>query len=162
MSGIFRYFAFLALSIWLGSIVFFAFVEAPVAFTTLPSAHLAGQVVALSLTRLHGVAIVCGLLFIGCLLLLGADGRRKAFIANLSLAAIMLVLTLASQFIVIPRMEACRIHAGGDITLVPHDNPDYVAFNRLHHISEHLEEGILIGALVLLGVMVHRPSRTSA
>ena len=162
MRGTFRYFAFLALSIWLGAIVFFAFVEAPGAFNTLPSKHLAGQVVALSLTRLHGIAIVCGLLFIGCLLLLGAENRHKAFVVNLSLAAIMLVLTLASQFVVIPRMEAYRIHAGGDITVLTQDNPDYIAFNRLHHISEHLEEAILIGALGLLGVMVHRPSRTNA
>jgi hypothetical protein len=161
MRGTLRYFAFLALAIWLGGLVFFALVEAPVAFTTLPSAHLAGQVVALSLTRLHGIGIVCGLLLIGCLLLLGAESRRKALIASLALAAVMLILTLASQFIVMPRMEGYRVHAGGDITLVPHDNPDYVAFNRLHHISEHLEEAVLLSALILLGVMVHRPSHST-
>jgi hypothetical protein len=162
LRGTIRYVAFLALAIWLGSLVFFALVEAPVAFATLSSTHLAGQVVALSLTRLHGIAIVCGLLLIGCLLLLGAEGRHKALIAGLMLTTAMLILTLASQFVVIPRMEAYRIHAGGDITLAPRDNPDYVAFNRLHHISEHLEEAVLIGALVLLGVMVHRPSRTNS
>jgi len=161
MRGTLRYFAYLALSVWLGGLVFFALVEAPVAFTALPSTHLAGQVVAISLTRLHGIGIVCGLLLLACLLLLGADGRRKALIASLTLTALMLILTFASQFIVMPRMEAYRLHSGGDITLVADDNPDRVAFNRLHHLSEHLEEGVLLGALILLGVMLHRPSRRS-
>lgn len=71
-------------------------------------------------------------------------------IAPVVMTLIMLALTAYSQFSIIPRMENYRIAAGGAIDAVPPNNPNRVAFNRLHGTSEHVEEGVLLAGIVLV------------
>src|SRR5438445_12478937 len=59
-----RYLMLLSLIVWLGGLIFFSFVVAPTAFSVLPSRHLAGSVVSRSLTALHWMGLVSGLVFL--------------------------------------------------------------------------------------------------
>src|SRR5579863_10219351 len=59
-----RYLMLLSLIVWLGGLIFFAFVLAPTAFSVLPSRHLAGTVVGRSLGALHWMGIVSGIFFL--------------------------------------------------------------------------------------------------
>ena len=63
-----RYLMLVSLVVWIGGLIFFP-VVAQTAFTTLPSRHLAGAVVGRSLTALHWMGIVSGVVFLVCSLL---------------------------------------------------------------------------------------------
>src|SRR5215813_11109371 len=56
----------LALIVWIGGIIFFAFVVAPTLFTVLPTTQMAGDVVSVSLNRLHYIGLVAGVVFLIC------------------------------------------------------------------------------------------------
>jgi uncharacterized membrane protein len=59
----------LALIVWIGGIIFFAFVLAPTVFTVLPTHELAGNVVNPSLRSLHRIGLISGALFLFCSIL---------------------------------------------------------------------------------------------
>src|ERR1035438_2429081 len=58
-----RYLMLLSLVIWIGGLIFFAFVLAPTVFAVLPTRQLAGNVVNRSLGIMHWMAISCGVVF---------------------------------------------------------------------------------------------------
>ena len=133
----------LALIIWLGGLLFFP-VVAQVAFGDLPSKHDAGTVVGASLLVLHVIGLACGIALILTTILL-ARTRRSAIFCGV--AAVMLALTAYSQYSVMPRMERDRISAG-EITQ-DCASPACNDFNRLHPLSEHIEEAVMLGGLAL-------------
>ena len=141
----------LSLVVWLGGLIFFAFVVAPTAFSVLPSRHLAGNVVGRSLIGLHWVGIVCALIFLGSSLLYSRLSRGTAhiFAGRHVLIVLMLALTLVSQFGIIPRMDALRASIG-EIDSVPADNPVRMQFDALHVWSTRVEGGVLLLGLVLV------------
>src|SRR5262249_9127379 len=53
-----RFLMLLALIVWIGGIIFFAFVEAPTLFAILPTTRMAGDVVSASLAKLHWMGLV--------------------------------------------------------------------------------------------------------
>jgi hypothetical protein len=59
-----RFLMLLALIVWIGGILFFAFVEAPTLFTVLPSPQMAGNVVSPTLSKLHWIGLIAGLAFL--------------------------------------------------------------------------------------------------
>src|ERR1700684_4279914 len=59
-----RYLMLLSLIVWLGGLIFFAFVLAATAFSILPSRHMAGTLVGRSLGILHWMGIFSGLIFL--------------------------------------------------------------------------------------------------
>ena len=65
----FRFLMLLALIVWIGGIIFFAFVLAPTLFTVLPTTQMAGDVVSATLTKLHWMGLVSGIVFLICSLL---------------------------------------------------------------------------------------------
>jgi len=138
----------LTISLWLGGIVFFGAVMAPTLFTTLPSRELAGAVVTRSLTALHWIGIVSGLVFIACSALLATTTPQRIAVARAVLVALMLVLTCVSQFGVARRMAELRRDMG-IIDNVAATDPRRVSFNQLHQWSTRLESGVLV-----LGVAV--------
>lgn len=149
-SATLRYIALLALACWLGSLLFFGMVLAPVAFTVLPTTHEAGLVVGASLRHLHVIGLVCGVILFLCIVLFGPRGKPRTFAAGIALTILMVALTAISQFGIIPAMDRHRA-AAGDISSVPVTNPDRAAFNRLHVYSTWTEQGVLLAGLVLLG-----------
>jgi hypothetical protein len=145
-----RFVALLALSIWLGSLVFFP-VVAQTAFSELPSSHMAGLVVRSSLIKLHWIGMVCGVTFLVCSIAYNRvlTGRARIFAATHVLVVLMLALTAISQFAIIPRMDAIRSSAG-EIALLASNNPLRQQFDSLHSWSVRIEEAVLIPGLIVL------------
>jgi len=79
-----------------------------------------------------------------------AGALRRNVAAPVVVTLIMLGLTAFSQFWIIPKMEGYRIAAGGAIDAVDRADPNRVAFNKLHGWSTKLEEGVLLGGVVLV------------
>ncbi|HLH37334.1 MAG TPA: DUF4149 domain-containing protein [Alloacidobacterium sp.] len=143
----------LLIVLWLGGVMFFPIVAAT-AFSTLPDTHQAGTIVGKCLRILHYEGLFAGTLMV---ILLLAARRIRAYTRNIALPVVfalaMLVLTAFSQFWIIPKMESYRIAAGGAIDAVAQDDPNRVAFNKLHVVSERVEEGVLLAGIVLVGLL---------
>lgn len=141
---------------WVGGLIFFAFVVAPIAFSRLASAHQAGLIVGGTLVILHWIGLIGGLLFCiaNAILWLRAEvPARVGFAISTSLTAVMLAVTAYSQFVILPAMERDRIAAGGEIETADIASPPRVDFERLHVLSERLEGFVLfcgIGVVLVL------------
>ncbi len=148
-----RFLMLLSLAVWLGGLIFFAFVLAPTAFTPglLPTRHLSGSIVGRSLDVLHYMAIISGVVFLITSMLYSRMtlGNARPLAGRHVLIALMLLLTVISQFAISPKMHAIRAEVGV-IDDVPPDNPLRVEFNRLHIWSEKFEEAVLLLGLVAL------------
>jgi len=144
-----RFLMLLALVVWIGGLIFFAFVLAPTAFQVLPNTHLAGNVVGRALNKLHWIAIISGLLFLISSLLYSylAQGTAHVFAMRHMLICLMLVLTLFSQFWIMPRMDTLRAQVG-DFASVPLTDPARVQFDALHVWSTRVESAVLLFGLV--------------
>ena len=141
----------LSLIVWVGGLIFFAFVVAPAAFAVLPTRHLAGNLVGRTLGILHWMGIFSGLIFLASSLLYNqlTRGTPHAFAGRHILIVLMLALTLISQFGIIPRMDTLRASIG-EIDSVPPDNPARVQFDALHVWSTRVEGGVLLLGLVVV------------
>ena len=143
----------LSLVVWLGGLIFFAFVEAPTVFMSglLPTRHMAGSIVGRSLDLLHYMAIASGAVF----LITSATYSRITtgsahFLAGRHIVIVlMLLLTVVSQFAISPRMHSIRKEVGV-IDNVPLDNPLRAEFDRLHVWSEKFEKGVFVLGLIAL------------
>jgi Domain of unknown function (DUF4149) len=143
--SILRFLMFLSLIVWVGGIIFLSFVEAPTAFSQLPSRHMAGTVVGHSLGILHWMGLFSGIVFLGSSLLLSSltTGSAKPFALRHILVLAMLLLTAFSQFGISPKMAALR--AGFvDIDTVPPTDPGRMQFDALHVWSVRLEVAVLV------------------
>ena len=151
MTTVLRILRLIAISTWVGSLIFFGFV-AKVAFSALPDAHSAGVVVRGTLISLHHLGLVAGMIYFFITLgLLATQGdTHPARAAELALIIAMLGLTLYSQYSILPRMEADRASLGGDGATSPTDAPAHIHFDRLHSLSVKVEGAILIEGLLLL------------
>ena len=145
-----------AMVAWVGGLAFFAFVVAPVAFNSLPSAHEAGIVVGGTLRVLHWIGLIGGggfCLATGWLWLWAEVPARVGFARQLVLTAVMLLVTAYSQFRVFPAMELGRAVAGGEVETASLDKPGRVDFERLHGLSEKLEGFVLLCGLGVVFVL---------
>lgn len=143
----------LAIVVWVGGIVFFAFVLAPVSFHTLPSVHLAGAVVGAALKVFDVIGLGCGIafLFATALLYVQSPMRLKGrYELEFLLTGAMVIATAYLHWAILPAMDRDRVQAGGDIAAAAPQNPARLDFDRLHERSEHTEELVL---LVGLGVV---------
>ncbi len=148
-----RFLMLLSLVVWLGGLIFLAFVEAPTAFSPglLPTRHMAGSIVGHSLDLLHYMAIVSGIVFLIASMFYSrmATGDARPLAARHLLIVLMLLLTVVSQFAISPKMHTLRAEVGV-IDNVPLDNPLRREFDRLHVWSEKFEEAVLLLGLVAL------------
>jgi uncharacterized membrane protein len=147
-----RFLMLISLVVWIGGLIFFAFVLAPTAFNipaVLPNTHLAGNVVGRALGKMHWIAIISGIVYLVTSLLYSrmTNGTAHIFAARHVLLCLMLALTLISQFGIIPRMDVLRSSLG-DVKAAA-DNPQRVQFDALHVWSTRVE-----GAVLLLGLVV--------
>jgi uncharacterized membrane protein len=148
----FRAVEFLALSIWLGSDVFLSFVVAPGAFSVLAGRDQAGAMVGYSLTRMHWMGVICGVLL---LLLRVARTRTVASLAAPAALCVllMILLTVTSQLALSPKMAALRVQMGS-IQATAADSPLLAEFSRLHRVSVALESGVLLAGFAALYLLV--------
>jgi uncharacterized membrane protein len=148
-----RFLMLLALVVWLGGLIFFAFVVAPTVFSPglLPTRHLAGEIVSQSLGALHWMGIVSGVVFLIASAVYNrvTVGHTNPLAGRHLLIALMLLLTVISQVAISPRMHALRVEAGV-IDSLSSDSPVRAEFDRLHVWSVKFEEGIFLLGLVAL------------
>ena len=148
-----RFLMLLALVVWLGGLIFFAFVVAPTAFFPglLPTRHLAGEIVGRSIGALHWMGIVSGVVFLISSAIYNrmTVGSARPLAGRHLLIALMLLLTVISQFAISPKMHA--IHAEVDvIDSIAADSPLRMEFDRLHVWSEKFEQGVFLLGLAAL------------
>jgi hypothetical protein len=158
---LFHSLVYLVLGLWLGALVFFGAVLAPIAFSQLPplfptpaaGIHAAGIVVGGSLLRLHWIGLFCGLIFL--LVSVVARAHYRSIIPQAVLVLAMMLLTAYSQFSIIPRMDTARDSVGGNVDAVAANNPGRQIFDRLHQRSVHVEGLVLLCGLGALGATAH-------
>ena len=152
---------YLVLGLWLGALVFFGAVLAPIAFSQLPplfatpaaGIHAAGMIVGGSLVRLHWIGLFCGLIFLVVSVL--ARAHYRTIIPQAVLVLVMMLLTAYSQFSIIPRMDTARESVGGNVEAVAANNPGRQIFDRLHQRSVHVESLILLCGVAALFATTH-------
>jgi uncharacterized membrane protein len=154
---ILRWLEFVALSIWLGSDIFLSFVVAPGAFSVLASRDQAGSIVGYSLTRMHWMGVICGVLILLFRLL-----RTRSFPSCSSPGAVcillMILLTVVSQLAVSPKMAALRVQMGS-IQATAAGSPLLAEFSRLHRMSVSLESGVLLAGFAALYLFVRETAK---
>lgn len=150
----------LALIVWIGGIIFFVAVLAPVVFSgVLPTRELAGNVVNPSLTRLHWMGLISGLIFLNCSIFynLSKYTRPKILAPSHVLVVLMLVLTAVSQFRITPKMQLLRSEMK-TIDNVPENDARRTEFNRLHERSTQVEGAVLLMGLVVVVLTARQAS----
>ena len=154
-----RYLMLLSLVIWIGGLIFFAFVMAPALFnpSILPTRQLAGNVVSRTLGVLHWMGICCGVVFAITSMIdaRAVNGVAEPFAARNLLIYAMIILTLISIFGVAARMEDLKRQMVV-IDNVPPDDARRVEFNRLHVWSTRIEGTVLVLGLALLYLTARR------
>jgi len=138
----------LALGGWVGAIVYFAAVVTAGAFAVLPSRDEAGQLVGFTLGGLHVMGLVAAAVFVmaSVVLVKGLKAFLKPTVAGVIL---MGLLTAASQYHVMPRMERLRSQMGS-VDQTPRSDPHHVEFDRLHKTSVDIEGAVLFVGLIAL------------
>jgi uncharacterized membrane protein len=154
-----RYLMLLSLVVWIGGLIFFAFVLAPTVFAVLPTRQLAGDVVNRSLGILHWMAISCGVVFAVTSMIDSriVNGVADPFAARNLLIYAMIILTLVGMFGIASRMLVLRQQMG-IIDDVPQNDARRVEFNRLHVWSTRIEGSVLVLGLALLFLTARRMS----
>jgi hypothetical protein len=152
-----RYLMLLSLVVWVGGLVFFAFVLAPTVFAVLPTRQLAGNVVSRSLGLLHWMALCCGIVFAITSMIYSRvmNGALEPFALRNMLVYVMIILTLVGMFGIAGRMTVLREQMGV-IDELSHDDPLRLEFNRLHVWSTRIEGAVLLLGLGLLYLTVRQ------
>jgi hypothetical protein len=147
-----RFFMLLALIIWVGGIIFFAFVLAPTLFGVLPTTKLAGDVVNATLTKLHWMGLVSGVVFLIASLLYNWQKhvQLRPFALSHIFVVLMLVFTMVSQFGITPRMRELRSSP------VLMNSVGRAEFDSLHAWSTRLESGVLLLGIGIVGLTARR------
>ena len=137
----------LSLVCWLGGMVFFSALVAPVVFKVLPMAE-ASKLVGALFPRYYLLGYVCGAVgFLGAIYLCATRMPRMWWAMAALALLIALGLTVYAGAVVRPRVDAIR-------AVTEEANPDPVRraeFDRLHHLSVMLNGAVMLldlGALL--------------
>lgn len=154
-----RFVMLLSLVVWVGGLIFFAFVLAPTVFAVLPTHQLAGNVVNRSLAILHWIGLTCGIVFAATSMIDSrlVEGVAHPLAGRNLLIYLMIALTLVGMFVLQSRMWSLRQQMGV-IDDLPQDNPLRVEFNRLHVWSTRVEGAVLLLGLGVLFLVARRLS----
>lgn len=151
MNPILKFAKVLALGTWVGSIIYFVAVVTRGAFAVL-TRDQAGLMVGFTLAGLHQLGVIAAVVYLVAALALGRS--LKALVRPAALGVIlMLLLTLSSQRIVIPRMDVLRTQMVS-VDATPASDPRRAEFDRLHGISVDLEGAVLLIGLAALFLTV--------
>jgi uncharacterized protein DUF4149 len=151
MDSVLKFVKILALGTWVGSIVYFVAIVTRGAFALL-TRDQAGALVGFTLAGLHEIGVIAAVAYV--IAAIGLEMSIKAMARPAALGvALMLLLTLESQRMVIPRMDALRREMGS-VDMTPPSDPRRGEFNRLHGVSVDLEAGVLIVGLIALFLTV--------
>jgi uncharacterized membrane protein len=160
MAVILRVLRLLAIVVWVGGLVFFAFVEAPTAFQIMGTSRDFALLIGHSLGQLNVIGHACGFAFLlGSIpLWFRTEPRGRSLLkVEVLLVVLMIIATMYVQTSVIPAMVRDRMAVGGEITDAPKDNPARVDFDRLHGISEKVGGVTLFLGLIVVVLMAAEP-----
>jgi hypothetical protein len=158
----------LSLALWVGGIVFFINV-AQIAFSNLPTTHLAGIIVRGSQIRLHliGILASCVYLVATAILVKLARGNKplqKNYAISILLLLVMEAGTLYSKEHVIPQMERDRqsaLQTVPEIDSLPATNSIRMDFERLHQQSTTVESVVLLCGVGMIVLLAREPQLTA-
>jgi uncharacterized membrane protein len=152
MNNFLRFLQVFVIGTWLGAIIFFSFAVAPGVFGILASRDEAGAVVGFALGRLHLMGVIAAIIYLVASLVLWRSSPTFGKIAALAVV-MMLLATLDSSYIVVPRMNALRAEMGS-VAATPASDARRAEFDRLHGVSVMLEGGILFMGILALSLTV--------
>jgi hypothetical protein len=138
-----KFLMLLTLCLWLGGIMFFSAVEAPLILRHVNDRILGGEIISSSLARLHWMGMICGLVFLLASLIRNyrTTADRKLLTLPHFLVVLMLALTAVSEYFILPAIAELRGHS---------DPAAAARFQHLHTWSVALEAVVLfLGFLVL-------------
>jgi uncharacterized membrane protein len=152
-----RFLMLLALIVWIGGVIFFAFILAPTLFSVLPTTKLAGDVVNATLTKLHWMGLFSGVVFLLSSLLYNWQKhvQLRPFMLSNVFVVLMLAFTIISQFGITPRMRELRSNLS-----IMDSSSGRIEFDRLHAWSTRLEGGVLflgLGVVILTARRFENP-----
>jgi uncharacterized membrane protein len=156
MNSVLKFVQVFALGTWVGSIIYLSFVVAPGAFATLKDRDQAGALVGYSLSRLHLIGLVAGVLYLVAAFVLVRSMKDLVQPAIIGVA-LMIVLTIFSQTKVTSRMFALRTQMVS-VEATPTSNPLRVEFDQLHQMSVRLEVAVLLIGVASLFFTVRNPA----
>lgn len=140
----------LALTFWIGGILFFGAVVAPRAFQLLGKQADFGTFIGACLLTLHGAGLWCGIVVIVMVRLLKQHARLP--LVQLGLVLAMMVLTWSSNRFIIGPMEHDRALAGGQIEALLPGSPLRNDFEARHKWSTTIESLILLLGIAEIAV----------
>lgn len=146
MAQLARFLQMLALGVWVGALVCFGAIVAPVLFAVLPGRDLAGAAVASILPRLHWLGLGAGAVFLG----VGWWAQRQwsaVWRTGGHVVLLMMLLTLLSQYALLRPMERLRQQMGS-VEHASWADPARQRFGHLHTVSVRVE-----GLVLLLGLV---------
>lgn len=139
-----------AIAAWLGMLGFLAIVVAPAAFGTLER-PAAARLVSTVMPRYHWAALALGFVaVVGLLARRDPGGAVWLGRAPLLLVVLMLVLTAASLFLLLPEMEGLRDTALAARAAGRAEAPEVARFGRLHALSSLAGVTVLAAGAVVL------------
>ena len=143
------------LLLWAGMVLGFAFLVAPLLFSSLPSRDLAGLIAGRVVARLD---IAAWIAFAAAIALVqGArwmmEFREADVLGPLRLwgaaAVLALLMCFTSSFIISPKLRTIRARMGNPVESFAPDHPDRAAYQKAHGISRQLMGLRLLLALAL-------------
>lgn len=154
MNNFLRFLQVFALGAWVGSILYFSAVVTQGAFRVLPTIDDAGRLVGFTLSGLHWMGVVAAMIYLLSAVALERSAKALARPAAIGVI-LMLVLTLISQQIVIPRMDVLRLQMGS-VAATAATNPLRAEFDKLHNYSVYLESAVLLAGIASLFLTVRQ------
>jgi hypothetical protein len=137
----------LAFAVWMGALVFFGGVVAPTAAHIFGTTGHFADFIGHSLLMLHSIGLWCGVAMLVSLRFLANKAYRP--MAQGILMLVMMVLTFASNRLIILPMEHDRALAGGNITVLLSGSPLRSDFDTRHAWSTRVEGGVMIAGIAL-------------
>jgi uncharacterized membrane protein len=156
MNSVLKFLQVFALGTWVGSIIYFSFVVAPGAFATLKDRDQAGALVGYSLSRLHLLGMIAGVVYIVAGFVLVRSMKDLVQPAVIGVA-LMIILTIFSQAKVTSRMFELRTQMIS-VEATPASSPLRVEFDHLHQLSVRLEVAVLLIGIASLFFTARNPS----
>jgi uncharacterized membrane protein len=150
-----RFLMLLTLIVWIGGIIFFAFVMAPTLFGVLPTTKLAGDVVNVSITKLHWMGLISGFVFLICSLVYNWRKyvQLRPFMVSHIFVVLMLAFTMVSQFGITPRMRELR-----SSPTIMETSVGRAEFDDLHAWSTRFEGGVLLLGIGVVALTARKES----
>jgi hypothetical protein len=134
-----------ALSIWVGTMIGFAFIFAPIAFHHIGNLSQFAALIGAVIRQIDVLGAYAGIVILTATFF---SGRNRLRSTRQACVVAMLIGTGYEHFAIIPRMERALAAVPGSLTNLAANDPVRVGYDQLHHASS-----TLYGVVVILGVV---------